>query len=77
MTRPPPHIAAGDVGKACEMTTRAAANMLRRAGIGEKLGGRWVVGERRLRERLPEVYDRVFEYLCLQSGNDPNRPAST
>lgn len=69
-TRLPPYIEAADVGRACELTTQGAKKLLRRAGIAEKIGHRWVVGESRLRERLPEVYERVYEHMCLHVPDD-------
>jgi len=77
VNRLPPYIRAGIVGEACGMTTRQAKAMLQRAGIGELMGGCWVVGESRLRERLPEVYDRVFEHVCLHTETDANQPEPT
>lgn len=47
------------------MSRRAAKTMLRGAGILELVGGRWKVGESRLRDRLPDVYDRVFEHFTM------------
>ncbi|HVY32580.1 MAG TPA: hypothetical protein VHB79_38850 [Polyangiaceae bacterium] len=48
------------VGKACNMSRRAAKTMLRGAGIAEcGDNGRWYVRAELLRERLPDVYDRV------------------
>lgn len=65
MSDVPPYITPGQVGKACRMTRLKARRMLVRAGIAEKLGGAWVVGATRLRERLPEVYERVFEAFAF------------
>ena len=66
------------------MSRRAAKGMLRAAGILELQGnGRWKVGEARLRERLPDVYDRVFEHFELRvseparSGSFRPEPAGT
>jgi hypothetical protein len=41
----------------------AMLRLIRRAGLAELVGGRWYVGETRLREGLPEVYERVFTYF--------------
>jgi hypothetical protein len=54
-------------------TARAAAkgtakSMLRGAGVLELIGERWFVAESRLRERLPDVYDRVYEAFVLDGG---------
>lgn len=58
-------LSAAQVGRACGMSRRAAKNMLRGAGVLEQVGSRWFVGEARLRGRLPDVYDRVFEYFVM------------
>lgn len=59
----PPYLTPAQVGKACGMSRRSAKNMLRGAGILELIGVRWFVSESRLRERLPDIYDRVYEFL--------------
>lgn len=53
------------VGKACNMSRRTAKNMLRAAGLLELEGSRWYVDEERLRQRLPDVYDRVHAARVL------------
>ena len=65
MAEVPPLLSPAQVGQACNMSRRAAKNMLRAAGLLELVGSRWYVGESRLRERLPDVYDRVYEYFAL------------
>jgi hypothetical protein len=63
----PPLPTPAQVGKACNMSRRSAKALLRGAGILEQhANGRWYVGEARLRERLPDVYDRVFEYFVMR-----------
>ncbi len=48
------------------MSRRSAKSLLRGAGVLERhANGRWYVGEARLRERLPDVYDRVVALLVL------------
>jgi hypothetical protein len=73
----PPLIGPGLIGKACGISRRAALTLLSGAGILERNGGRWKVGESRLRERLPDVYDRVYAFVVLgpetvdqTTGND-------
>jgi len=61
----PPLISPALVGKACRWSRRKAKGLLRAAGILEQVGDRWYVGETRLRERLPDVYDRVYTYIVL------------
>ncbi len=61
----PPLLSPAQVGKACNMSRRSAKSLLAGAGVLEQVGGRWYVGETRLRERLPDVYDRVFALFVL------------
>jgi hypothetical protein len=66
----PPDITAAEVAAACEMRTERARRMLSRAGILERLGGRWVVTPSRLAERLPEVYERVCRHFDARTQRD-------
>ncbi len=68
----PPYLKPSLVGKACGESRRKARGMLTRAGILEKIGGHWYVSESRLRERLPDVYDRVYAYIVLDTESDSN-----
>lgn len=77
MSEIPPYITPSQVGRACRMTNRKAKSLLRRAGILERIGDRWCVGESQLRERLPEVYDRVYAHIVLRTRTDSNRPEPT
>lgn len=61
----PPYLTPAQVGRACRMSRRKAKAFLRNAGILERIGDRWYVGDSRLRERLPDVYDRVYTYIVL------------
>lgn len=61
----PPYLTPRDVANACRMSRKRAQSMLKRAGILERIGERWCVGESQLRERLPEVYDRVYTVVTL------------
>lgn len=65
----PPYLTPAQVGKACGMSRRSAKNMLRGAGILERIGERWYVGE----SRLPDVYDRVYESLVLGDDKEQRR----
>ncbi len=65
MSEVPPLLTPSQVGKACRMSRRKAKGLLRAAGILEQIGERWYVGESRLRERLPDVYDRVYASIVL------------
>lgn len=73
MTAVPPYLTPSEVGRACGMPGWKVKRLLRRIGIAEKHGGKWVVGESRLRERLPELYDRVFEHFELVDEIERNR----
>lgn len=66
----PPYITAAEVGRACGKSTVWAKRLLQRVGIAEKIGGEWNVGDSRLRHRLPEVYERVFEYFTATAAED-------
>jgi hypothetical protein len=70
----PPYIGTGDVARACDMSWKAAKGMLDRAGILERLGERWVVGQSRLMERLPDVYGRVYEHFKATARSLPQSP---
>lgn len=70
MSGVPPLISPAEVARACRMSRRKAKNLLRAVGILEQVGERWYVGEARLRERLPDVYDRVFEAFAMQPINE-------
>ena len=65
MSEVPPYLTPSQVGRACRMSRRKAKSLLRGAGILERIGDRWYVGESRLRERLPDVYDRVYASIVL------------
>lgn len=65
----PKYIRPSTVGRACRMSQRRARRMLDNAGILERIGRCYVVGESRLHERLPEVYDAVYEYLEFDISN--------
>ncbi len=65
MSPMPTYLTPRDVANACRMTRKRAQSMLKRAGILERIGERWCVGESQLRERLPEVYDRVYSAVAL------------
>ena len=82
MSDVPPLLSPAQVGRACRMSRRAAKTMLRGAGVLDRHGnGRWYAGATRLRERLPDVYDRVFEYFEFGPAqlpkNDRKRPETT
>lgn len=71
-SRVPPYLTPGQIAKVTGQTARGVKKMLQRIGIAEQHGTQWVVGESRLRERLPEVYDRVFAAYELGDQFDPD-----
>ena len=63
----PPYLTMREIAKACRLPTWKVKRRLLATGIAERHGGPrsgWVVGESRLRERLPEMYDRVWEHFA-------------
>jgi hypothetical protein len=58
----PPLIPSHVVAKACGYTARDARNLLRRHGLLQANGRRMAVQRSRLRERLPDVFEDVFDY---------------
>lgn len=62
--QPPESFTPAQVGQACDMSRRAAKNLLRAAGIAEcGKNGRWFVRSEALRERLPDVFERVRRWI--------------
>lgn len=58
----PAYLTPGQIARACGDTTRNVRRKLARAGILEADGShRLHVSESRLRERLPDMYERVFK----------------
>jgi len=83
MTAPsvPPYLSPGQIGRACGISRRSAMTELRGAGLLERRGPRWRVSESRLRERLPDIYDRVYAWFVLgddavgkRAGTGRNQP---
>lgn len=63
----PAYLTPALVAKANRMRTEAMRDKLSRAGILERDGEhRWHVASSRLRERLPDVYERVFSHIVLR-----------
>lgn len=66
-----------DLAAACPVDfpdARAARRAMQRAGIAEKLGRNWKVGDGRLRELLPDVYDRVYVWFERRAKEGPREP---
>jgi hypothetical protein len=74
-SRVPPYLTMAQVADANGFSALQAKRLLQRVGIAEKIGGLWMVGESRLRERLPEVYDRVYAAFELNDSADQRRSA--
>jgi hypothetical protein len=66
----PPYLSPGQIGRACGLNRRKVLRLLRRAGVAELIGDRWAIGESALRERLPEVYDRVYLFFVTTAKTD-------
>jgi hypothetical protein len=68
MPDPPLFVTPAEVGRACNVSRRAAKTLLRGARIAEldERNGRWFVRSERLRERLPDVYARVREAFAAK-----------
>jgi len=61
----PPYLSPGQVGRACEISRKAALTELKGADLVERRGGRLRISASRLRERLPDYYDRVYQWFVL------------
>jgi len=58
----PPYPLAARVALANKMSRRAMITKLAGVGILERHGGRWCVAKSRLRARLADVYDALWEF---------------
>lgn len=66
----PAYLTPAEIAKACGMRTETCREKLARAGILERDGTRrWHVAESRLRERLPDMYERVFAATMFEHGD--------
>lgn len=64
--RVPPMLSVAQIAEATGYTTDAARGLLRRNGLLERDGPRrWAVRRSRLRERLPDVFEDVYEFFEL------------
>jgi hypothetical protein len=61
----PPVLTPLQVAKACKVTKKKARGWLRRAGALEKQGGAFIAHESVVREKLPDVYQRVYAYFVF------------
>lgn len=68
----PPYLKPSLIGKACGLTRKEAKSLLRRAGLLERIGTHDYVADSKLRDSLPEVYDRVYAHVVLgPNGTNP------
>ncbi len=68
----PAYPLAAVVAKANEQSRKSMITKLAAVGILERHGGRWCVAQSRLRERLPDVFDRLYEFERKRQETAPN-----
>jgi hypothetical protein len=73
--RVPPYLKPSLVAKACGLSRKEAKSLLRRARLLERIGTHDYVAESKLRDSLPEVYDRVYAHVVL--GPNGTHPTQT
>jgi hypothetical protein len=59
----PAYIRLSDVAKACRLSRDSAFTELKNAKLLERRGRLWKVSRSRFRERLPDMFDDVYEYF--------------
>ena len=70
----PPYLSPGQIARANGISRYVAQKKCERAGILEADGPhRWHVSSTKLRERLDEMYGRVFDYF-VEEGHDLDDP---
>jgi hypothetical protein len=76
MTEPqvPPYLSPGEIARACGISRDKALTELNHASLVEWRGGRRRISASQLRERLSEMYDRVYTWFVLD--NQPRRRPS-
>lgn len=77
MNQVPPYVPVAMIALACKesgMTRKAALGIVKRAGILERKGQYYVVPESKLREELPEIYDRVYAHCMVSQHLKTNPP---
>jgi hypothetical protein len=64
----PPYLSPGQIGRACDLSRKSALTELAGAGLVERNNRRRIrISSSRLRERLPDVYDRVYAWFVLRA----------
>jgi flagellar capping protein FliD len=70
----PPTLSPGEIARACGVTRDKALTELKSAGLIEWRGGRMRISESKLRERLPDHYDRVYRFFVLEEQGRRKSP---
>jgi len=70
----PAYPLAATVAKANEQSRKSMITKLGAVGILERHGGRWCVSQSRLRERLPDIFDRLYEFERKRQETADNAP---
>jgi hypothetical protein len=63
----PPYLNPGEIAKACGISRKRCFTELRHAQLIERRGF-WRISSSALRERLPDFYERVYEYFARRMG---------
>ena len=71
----PPWLSTGEIARACELNRQKVVRELRSVHLLDKPGRFYRVSASRLRERLPDHYDRVYAFFVLEGG-PPHRRSS-
>jgi hypothetical protein len=68
--RVPPLLSPGQISQASGVSYRTVCTDLRHAGLLSRLGPtRFRISASALRERLPDYYDRVFEFFVINTND--------
>lgn len=63
----PPYVSPGQIARACGTNRWQVLRKLRNMKLAERHGTQWCVSDRALREHLPAMYDRVFDYFLRRA----------
>jgi hypothetical protein len=64
----PPWLSTGEIARACGLDRRKVVRELRSVHLLDRPGRYYRVSSSRLRERLPDHYDRVYSWFALGEG---------
>jgi hypothetical protein len=67
----PPSITPALLSNACGWTRKKAAGEMRRAGVLRQKGRFYDASSRKMKERMPDEYERVYRYCVL--GERPRK----